>query len=87
MMKVYDSNGKRIRAGDKVVCVKASELAPFAEDSKIGRIFTVTGIGFVNSGINPGNNIILDCHPVFDYTHGIKYISAKPERFLKVYSS
>jgi len=82
-MKVYDSNGKRIRAGDKVVCIKASELAPFAEDSKIGRIFTVTGIRFVNSEINPGNNIILDCHPIFDYVHEMSYISAKPERFLR----
>ena len=86
-MKVYDSNGKRLRAGDKVVCIKASELAPFAEDSEIGRIFTVTGIGFVNSEINPGNNIILDCHPIFDFRHDMKYISALPERFLKVCSS
>lgn len=86
-MKVYDSNGKRIRAGDKVICIKASELAPHAVDSEIGRIFTVTGIGFVNSEINPGNNLVLNCHPIFDYAHGMKYISAKPERFLKVCSS
>lgn len=86
-MEVYDSNGKRIRAGDKVVCIKASDLAPFAQDSEVGRIFTVVEIGYVNSEINPGNNIILDCHPIFDFEHGMKYISAKPERFLKVCSS
>lgn len=86
-MKVHDSYGNRIKAGDSVVCIKASELAPHAIDSQIGRIFKVTGIGFVNSEINPGNNIILDCHPIFDYAHGMKYISASPERFLKVCSS
>jgi len=86
-MKVFDSRGNRLRVGNKVVCIKKSELAPNAIDSQIGRTFTITGIGFVNSTINPGNNIILDCHPIYDYEHDMEYIAAKPKRFLKLCSS
>ncbi len=81
-MKVKDSNGSKIKAGDRVVCIKTSDKFPDAIDSIVGKIYTVSDVVFIHFSETPGKHIVLDVHPYFH--DGYSIVASLPTRFLKI---
>lgn len=78
--KAYDANDTELNPGDKVVCIKQSEVDPYQIDSLVGKIFTIKEIN--HDFTSP--KITLDCHPLYNYTRGTLYVCTTPNRFVKI---